>query len=125
MENQKTIGRNHQEDAIWALIEKENKRDRIIKRISKIGWGLTLFVLFSFLVITIIKFIKTYQLYIKGLDHFQSVINTLFPFLIILGTIALIIAILATIGMFLRLRTTNLLEIQQRLTALEAMLREK
>lgn len=120
MKNQKT---NH-EDPIWDLIEKEKKRDRIIKRISKTGWIVTLLVLFSFLVFTTIKFIYAYKMYASGLVLFQNVLNTLIPFLIILGSISLLVAILATIGMFLRLRTTNLLEIQQRLTNLERMINE-
>lgn len=114
----------NQEDAIWGLIEKENKRDRIIKRISKGGWFVTLLVLFLFLVFTVIEFLHTYEMYVSGFVAFQNVIDTLIPFLVILGIIALIVAILATIGMFLRLRTSNLLEIQQRLTNLEGMLSE-
>lgn len=114
----------NQEDALWALIEKENKKDRIIKRISKAGWTVTLLVLLLFLVFTVMEFIHTYKLYISGRVLYQNVIDTLIPFLIILGTIGLIVAILGTVGMFLRLRTTSLLEVQQRLTNLEKMLGE-
>lgn len=114
----------NQEDAFWALIEKENKKDRIIKRISKAGWTVTLLVLLLFLVFTVIEFIHAYKMYVSGRVLYQNVVDTLIPFLITLGTIGLIVAILGTIGMFLRLRTTSLLEVQQRLTNLEKVLSE-
>jgi len=109
-------------DTIGALIEKENKRDKIIKNVCKGGWGITLLILLIFLAFTIVEFLENYKMYIGGRVKFQNVIDTFVPFLIIFGAIALIIAILATIAMFLRLRTANLLEIQQRLTNLEKMI---
>lgn len=112
----------NQKNDIFSLIEKEKKRDIIIKRISNVAWGLTLLVLFLFLIFTVVEFLNVYKRYLDGFVQSQQVIDTLTPFMLTFGTITLIVAILTTIGMFLRLRTTNLLEIQQRLTSLEGML---
>ena len=108
-------------DAIWEMIDREKKKDLLIKRVSKVGWIGTVVMLLVFLTLTLIDLSRMVELYGKGLVSRESVINTIIPFAIVLGGLCLIIAILSTIGMFLRMRTTSLLEIQQRLASLEQM----
>jgi uncharacterized membrane protein (DUF485 family) len=108
-------------DAIWEMIDREKKKDVLIKRVSKIGWIGTVVMLLFFLTITLIDLSRMVGLYGAGVVSRQSVIDTVVPFAIVLGGLCLIIAILSTIGVFLRMRTASLLEIQQRLASLEQM----
>lgn len=114
--------KKNQKNTIEVLIEKENKRDKMIKKVFNLAWATTLIVLFIFLVFAILEFMASYKMYTSGRVKFSNVIDTLIPFLIIFGSIALIIAVLSTIAIFLRLRTANLLEVQQRLDSLEKMI---
>ena len=112
-------------DAIWEMIDREKKKDILIKRVSKIGWIGTVVMLLFFLTITLIDLSLMLERYDLGLVSRESVIDTVVPFAIVLGGLCLIIAILSTVGVFLRMRTTSLLEIQQRLTNLEQMVVNK
>lgn len=107
---------------ILEAIEKERRKDQLIRRMNRVGWIVTLSVLLVFLVFTIRDFAQTYQNYIKGRVLMDNVIETLMPFLVTLGILGFTVAILSTVGMFLRLRTTSLLDMQQRLANLEKML---
>ncbi|GAB5527128.1 MAG: hypothetical protein Roseis2KO_50000 [Roseivirga sp.] len=111
----------NQRDQVWSLIEKEKKRDRMIRRISRVAWGCTLVMLLVFLTFTVIDLSRQMDLYSKGVIPYASVLNAVVPFAVILGSLSLIIAILSTVGVFLRLRTTSLMEVQQRLANLEQM----
>lgn len=108
-------------DQIWSLIEMEKKRDKMIRRISRVAWGFTFVMLLVFLTFTLIDLSRQMDLYSKGVIPYASVLNAVVPFAVILGSLSLIIAILSTVGVFLRLRTTSLLEVQQRLANLEQM----
>lgn len=111
----------NQSDQVWSLIEREKKRDRMIRRISRVAWGSTLVMLLVFLSFTVIDLSRQMELYSKGVIPYASVLNSVVPFAVILGSLSLIIAILSTVGVFLRLRTTSLMEVQQRLANLEQM----
>lgn len=106
-------------DPVWAMIEREKKRDRFIKIVNRGAWSVTLIVLSIFLIFTVRDYLQMQELYNKGVVSQESVMDTVVPFLVILGSLSLIVGILATIGTFLRLRTTSMLEIQQRLANLE------
>ncbi len=108
-------------DQVWSLIDREKKRDRAIRRISRVAWGATLVMLLVFLTFTVIDLSHQVDLYRKGLIPYANVLNSVVPFAVILGSLSLIIAILSTVGVFLRLRTTSLMEVQQRLANLEQM----
>lgn len=110
------------QDPVWAMIEKEKRRDLLIKRISRVAWGSTLLVLSIYLILTLQEYHKMLGLYRAGVVPYESLSQTFIPFLVVFGCLSLIVAILATVGMFLRLRTTSLLEIQQRLANLENMI---
>jgi uncharacterized membrane protein (DUF485 family) len=109
---------------VWSLIEKEKKRDRVIRRISRVAWGGTLIMLLVFLAFTLYDLSHHVSLYRLGLIPYERVLNTVVPFAIILGSLSLVVAILSTVGVFLRLRTTSLMEVQQRLVNLEQMILE-
>lgn len=110
---------NENQNALWDIIEREKRTDKMIKWVNRIAWSVILVVLLVFLVFTIQDYSRTMSLYQKGLIPLANVKLTVTPFLKVLGLLALIVGVLATVGMFLRLRTTSMLEIQQRLANLE------
>lgn len=103
------------------MIDQEKKKDRTLKSIGNAAWGVTVFVLVIFLLLTVVDFNQAMGQYQNGAIPYENVVVTIVPFLIILGCLSLVVAILMTVGRFMRLRTTNLLEIQQRLANLEEM----
>ena len=113
------------EDQLWTIIDKEKRRDKQLKMISWLSWGMTLLILLVFTYITMNGFARTLSLFNKGVIAYREVLSTLIPFLATIGSFSTIIAILVTVGRFMRLRTTNLLEVQQRLTNLEQLIRSK
>lgn len=113
---------NENQDALWDIIAREKRRDTMVKWVSRGAWVLVLAVLTVFLIFTIQDYIRVQELYKARVVARATVKETFIPFLVILGCLSLIIAVLATIGMFLRLRTTSMLEIQQRLANLEQMI---
>jgi hypothetical protein len=111
-------------DATWERIEEERRRDRLVRRVSYIAWGVTLAVLLVFTTIVALKFVHTLELQRIGAVSGQTVVATIMPLVAVVGSVSLLIAILSTVGVFLRLRTASLSEIQLRLAALEDMLLE-
>lgn len=109
------------EGEIWKAIDKEHRIDRMIKRISRVTWGLTFLLLGVYLVYTLQNVQLMMQRYKAGVASYEMVTDSVTPFFITFGTIVLVVAILSTVGVFLRLRTASLLEIQQRLSHLENM----
>ena len=93
----------------------------MIKRISRVTWGLTFLLLGVYLVYTLQNVQLMMQRYKAGVASYEMVTDSVTPFFITFGTIVLVVAILSTVGVFLRLRTASLLEIQQRLSHLENM----
>ena len=112
-------------DPVWQMIDREKKKDKVIRRISRVAWGTTLILLLIFFGFTLYNLDIVHGRYERGMVPWSAVVSSVVPFAIILGSLSLIIAILSTIGMFLRLRTTSLLEIQQRLANLEQMVTNK
>lgn len=107
---------------VWDLIDREKKRDKMIRRVSRIAWGTTLVVLLVFLAFTIIDVTTMFRLYKSQIVASKEIWKALVPFAIVLGSVSLIVGVLSTIGVFLRLRTTSLLEVQQRLANLEQLI---
>lgn len=113
---------NKAREQVWDLIDREKKRDKMIRRVSRIAWGTTLVILLVFLVFTIKDVTTTFRLYKSQIVAAKQVWKALVPFAIVLGSVSLIVGVLSTIGVFLRLRTTSLLEVQQRLANLEQLI---
>lgn len=108
-------------DQIWEQIEKEKKRDQFIRRISRISWGVTLGALVIVLITFGVELSDYIGYYKKGVVASVDVWNVVFKMVKLVGIFGFIIAIISTVGVFLRLRTTSLMEIQQRLANLEQM----
>ena len=106
---------------IWKQIDKEKKRDRFIRRVSRISWGVTLVALVIVLITFGIELNHTKKLYDKGVIAQSAIWEGIYNIVKLIGIFGFIIAIISTVGTFLRLRTTSLLEIQQRLANLEQM----
>ncbi len=113
------------DDAVWQMIEKEKKKDLFIKRISKIAWAVTLIMLGVLLIFWGMELSRTLGLYKAGAVSYATVTAVMYTMVRVIGIFAFIIAIISTIGVFIRIRTTSLMEIQQRLANLEQMIINK
>ncbi len=106
----------------WALVEDEKRRDRVLRRVSRVAWVATITVVLVYAVITGVQIAHVARLQAVGISTGATVFSTALPLLIVVGVLSLLIATLSTVGIFLRLRTASLLEIQLRLAALEEIL---
>ncbi len=113
------------QNALREKIEMEKKTDHLIRRISKIAWGGTIFFIIVFIGFTGYEIFNLWGLYKAGFVPASSIFNELTPFLISLGGASFVVSIVSTIGVFLRLRTSTLSEIQVRLAALENILLDR
>jgi hypothetical protein len=106
----------------WDAIDKEKRRDRLLRRVSVTAWGVTigLVILLGALVST--QVITLARGAMVGALPWMAVAGAAMPFVIVLGILSVLIATLSTVGVFLRLRTASLGEIQLRLAALEEMI---
>ena len=123
-----TGSRGAGQEEMWDRIDQEKDRDRALRRVSAVCWGITFFVLF---LLTIRVGFELHRLLgvwgdgLSGGDRFVIAFRTVMPLLGVVGGISLLIATLSTVGIFLRLRTASLGEVQLRLAALEDMLLSK
>ena len=108
-------------EQIWAQIDKEKKRDRFVRRVSRVSWGVTLVALVAVLYTFGIELSNNLDLYNRKAVPASNVWDVVYKMVKLIGIFGFIIAIISTVGVFLRLRTTSLLEIQQRLANLEQM----
>lgn len=108
-------------EQIWAQIDKEKQRDRFVRRVSRVSWGITLVALTVILITLGMELNHNINLYKKGVSPYSRVWDSVQNMVQLIGIFGFIIAIISTVGVFLRLRTTSLLEIQQRLANLEQM----
>lgn len=106
----------------WSMIEKEKRRDRVIRRVSIVAWTVTFLIALVFTVMVGSQVAGMMRLASVGAVSWGAVFGVAMPLIIILGFLSLLIATLSTVGIFLRLRTASLAEIQLRLAALEEVL---
>ena len=111
----------------WAAIEDEKRRDRFLKRVSRVAWSVTFVILVAYTIMMGMQVAQVWKLMAVGAAGpgnlpFLAVIGAAMPLLIVLGLLAVLIATLSTIGMFLRMRTASLTEIQLRLAAIESII---
>ena len=106
----------------WAMIDREKRRDRVIRRVGVTAWTVTFLIALVFTVMVGKGVADTVRAANLGAVPWSAVVGTAMPLIIVLGFLSLLIATLSTVGIFLRLRTASLAEIQLRLAALEAML---
>jgi hypothetical protein len=110
---------------VSTIIESERKRDRLVRRVSFIAWGVTLAVMLIFAGIVGADVANTIARVRAGAAGSNSVLHALIPLLGVVGGTSLLLALVSTVGVFLRFRTASLADIQLRLAILESMLSEE
>lgn len=110
-------------EAAWSAIEREKRRDRMVRRLSIVAWSTTFVVLLVFAAIMIQRIVLVQQRVATGFALPQAAYDAALPLVAVFGVLSLLVATLSTIGIFLRLRTASLSEIQLRLANLEDMMR--
>ncbi|UCD24297.1 MAG: hypothetical protein JSW51_14960 [Gemmatimonadota bacterium] len=108
-------------ERVWAVIEREKRRDRLVRRVSIIAWSVTGGAVLAFGGVTAVHVWRLVQFVNEGVAPWQVVVDRVMPFIAVIGVLGLLIAVLSTVGIFLRLRTASLSEIQLRLAGLEEM----
>jgi len=106
----------------WALIEREKRRDRFIRRVSIIAWSVTGAIVLVFAVLVGAQMLEFARAAAQGEVPWATVWAMGIPLLTVVGLLSALVATLSTIAIFLRLRTSSLSEIQLRLAALEDIL---
>lgn len=109
-------------DEAWEFVEREKRIDRFIRRVSICAWGVTLFIVLVFGILTGIEILEMLRGFWEGNLPFATVVGSAIPFVTTIGMLSVLVATLSTVAVFLRLRTSSLAEIQLRLAALEDML---
>ena len=108
-------------ERVWAVIEREKRRDRLLRGVSIGAWSVTGGAVMIFGVATGIEVWRAVRLATEGLVRWPFIFERAMPAVAVLGTLGLLVGTLSTVGIFLRLRTASLSEIQLRLAALEEM----
>jgi hypothetical protein len=109
-------------ERVWAVIEREKRRDRLVRRVSLAAWSVTGGAVLTFGAVTAVQVWHVLQYVREGVAPWEVIVDRVMPFVAVIGTLGLLIAVLSTIGIFLRLRTASLSEIQLRLAGLEEMI---
>ena len=112
-------------ESAWSAIDKEKRRDRLIRRVSVIAWSTTFVVVLIFAAITVQRIVLLRKQVASGFALPQAVSDAALPLVAVVGVLSLLIATLCTVGIFLRLRTASLSELQLRLASLEDMIRTR
>lgn len=116
---------DERQEAVWAAIDREHRKDRFVKRLSVVAWSATAVILLVFAGFIGRDVAHTARLAEIGAVRSDAVLDALMPLIAVLGSVSLLVAVLATIGVFLRLRTASLSEIQHRLAALESAILDR
>lgn len=109
-------------ERVWAVIEREKRRDKLVRRVSVSAWSVTGGAVMIFGAVTGLEVWRMVRLASQGLIRWPEVFASVMPVVAVVGVLGLLVATLSTVGIFLRLRTASLSEIQLRLAALEEMI---
>jgi len=109
-------------EKVWAVIEREKRRDQLVRRVSVGAWSVTGGAVMIFGAVTGVEVWRMVRLATEGLATWPEVFPSVMPVVAVVGALSLLVATLSTVGIFLRLRTASLSEIQLRLAALEEMI---
>jgi hypothetical protein len=109
-------------ERVWQVIEREKRRDKLVRRVSVAAWSITGGTVLAFGAVTAVEMWQMLQRVFAGVLPWTVVTERAIPFVLVVGVLSLLIAVLSTIGIFLRLRTASLTEIQLRLAGLEEMI---
>jgi hypothetical protein len=110
-------------DSTWNAINREKRRDTVVRRTSVAAWGVTFVALLVFAAIMMQHILLVKKRLDLGVVGTPELYDSVLPLVAVVGVLAVLIATLSTVGVFLRLRTASLAEIQLRLANLEEMLR--
>jgi uncharacterized membrane protein len=113
---------NKASERAWTAIQEEQRRDRMLRKISKIAWTVVGVIVLAFALVYSIAVAQMVKSAMMGALPWMTLTGVTFPLVIVLGTVSLFIATLSTIGIFVRMRTSSMNEIQLRLAALEELL---
>ena len=114
--------RSSAEQEAWALVDREKRIDRLLKKVSIIAWTMTILVVLVFAVFTGAQIVELARAAAADQLAWSVVAGSITPLVTVLGLFSVLVATLTTIMIFLRLRTASLAEIQLRLAALEHMM---
>lgn len=109
-------------ERVWAVIEREKRRDRLVRRAAVTAWAVTGGAVMIFGVTTGLEVWRMVRLASQEVVGWNEVFARAMPVVAVIGVLSLLVATLSTVGIFLRLRTASLSEIQLRLAALEEMI---
>ena len=109
-------------ERVWSVIERERRRDKLVRRVSVAAWSVTGGAVLFFGGVTAVDVWHMVQLASEDVAPWAVVFERAIPFVAVIGVLSLLIAVLSTVGIFLRLRTASLSEIQMRLAGLEEMI---
>jgi len=107
---------------IRSMLEIEQHRDRLVRRVSLAGWIGTFVVLAGYAGIVGADVLRTWRMVQVGAAPRGAIFDALVPLLAAAGGLSLFVAVVATVGVFLRFRTASLGDIQLRLAILESMI---
>jgi uncharacterized membrane protein len=108
-------------ERVWTVIEREKRRDRLVRRVSIAAWSVTGGTVLIFGAMKAWEVWRLLQLVGEDVAPMAVVVDRVMPVVAVIGVLGLLVAILSTVGIFLRLRTASLSEIRLRLAALEEM----
>jgi hypothetical protein len=120
-----TTANARDDDGVWKAIEDEKRRDRNLRRVSIVAWSITFLIVLVLAVLIGLQISEMIRAFTVGMVPRAAVVGAAMPLVIIVGLLSVLIATLSTVGIFLRLRTASLMEIQARLSAIEAMVASK
>ena len=108
-------------ERVWAVVEREKKRDKLVRRVSVGAWSVTGGALTIFGIGTLVEVWRAVQWVMEDVATWHEVFDRVMPLVAVLGGLGLLVGTLSTVGIFLRLRTASLSEIQLRLATIEDM----
>lgn len=109
-------------ERVWSVIEREKRRDKLVRKVSVAAWSVTAGTVLVFGAVTSIEVWDMMRLALEGMAPWSFVFRSTIPFVAVIGILGLLVAVLSTVGIFFRLRTASLSEIQLRLAGLEEMI---
>ena len=109
-------------ERVWAVIEREKRRDKLVRRVSVAAWSVTGGAVLFFGAVTVAEVWRLARHAAEGVLIWSVVFERAIPLVAVIGALGLLIGIISTVGIFLRLRTASLSEIQLRLAGLEEMI---
>jgi hypothetical protein len=109
-------------ERVWQVIEREKRRDKLVRRVSVAAWSVTGGAVLVFGGVTAVEVWQIARHAAAGMVPWAVVFGSTIPFVAVIGVLSLLVAVISTVGIFLRLRTASLSEIQMRLAGLEEMI---